>query len=326
MFESGKLADGQTSRLHNLKFRIWDFLGIWFLRFGISRNGICFLVLGIFLFVSSSTSANDPASVADQRIGFLREKMERLRLRSADSKQVRYSLQEKLALRWSNPVSGVVDGGVFIWTDGRRPVVIGKAFMRETGGPVETPSSWSEAIESVTSIPFVMQDDGRDVWKPANPGIRFHDLDENDGRPSDNQNARLTQMRGLARKVQVIGNWGQPPTDWQLRTLTTPLFRYASEPDGILDGAVFAYTQGGTNPEAISLIEAVAADAKTKSHWRLAVTRLTSFGVRASFNDNKIADFAHLKNPPMDATFYGRTHPFPSYPFPEVKTSTETSK
>ena len=172
-------------------------------------------------------------STADQRIAFLRDKMERLRLRHADSPQTRFPLHEKLALRWSNPVSGVVDGGVFIWTDGRRPVVIGKAFLRETGGPQGTPASWSEAIESVTSIPFVMQADGQDVWKPASPGIRFHDLDETEGRPSDNGSARLTQMRALARKIQVIGNWGQPPTDWQLRTLTTPLFRYASEPDGI---------------------------------------------------------------------------------------------
>ena len=273
------------------------------------------------MLLTGSASADDKTSVADQRIAFLRERMERLQIRSADSPQSKFPLHEKLALRWSNPVSGVVDGGVFIWTDGRRPVVIGKAFLRETGGPQGTPASWSEAIESVTSIPFVMQADGQDVWKPASPGIRFHDLDETEGRPSDNGSARLTQMRALARKIQVIGNWGQPPTDWQLRTLTTPLFRYASEPDGIVDGAVFAYTQGGTNPEAISLIEAIASEAKSKLHWRIAVTRLTSYGVRASFNDNLIAEFGHLKNAPLEATFYGRSHPFDRYPFPLTETS-----
>lgn len=261
------------------------------------------------------------ASVADQRIAFLREKMERLRLRAADSPQTKFPLHEKLALRWSNPVSGVVDGGVYIWTDGRRPVVIGKAFLRERGGAVETPASWCEALESVTSLPFVMQSEGRDVWKPASPGIRFHDLGETDGLPSDNDNARLTQMRGLARKIQVIGNWGTPPTDWQLRTLTTPLFRYASEPDGIADGAVFAYTQGGTNPEAIALIEAVAETSKSKRHWRIAVTRLTAYGVRASFNDIEIANLEHLQKPPMNATFYVLSHPFTQYPFPLTETS-----
>ncbi len=109
-----------------------------------------------------------------------------------------------------------------------------------------------------------------------------------------------------------------------MRTLTTPLFRYASEPDGIVDGAVFAYTQGGTNPEAISLIEAVASGANSKPHWRLAVTRLTSYGVRASFNDIKLSEFGHLKNAPIDATFYGRSHPFPNYPFAETKASSAT--
>ncbi len=285
------------------------------------------IVVGILSLFVIAAAADDKTSVADQRIAFLREKMERIRLRSADSPQTKFPLHEKLALRWSNPVSGVVDGGVFIWTDGRRPVVIGKAFLRETGGPAETPSSWSEAIESVTSVPFVMQADGRDVWKPASPGVRYHDLGETEGQPSDNESARLTQMRGLARKIQVIGNWGQPPTDWQLRTLTTPLFRYASEPDGIVDGAVFAYTQGGTNPEAIALIEAMATEAKSKPHWRIAVTRLTSYGVRASFNDNLIAEYGHLKNAPLDATFYGRSNPFPQYPFPQAETTAkETSK
>lgn len=260
-------------------------------------------------------------SVADHRIAFLREKMERIRIRSVASPKTMFPLHEKLALRWSNPVSGVVDGGVFIWTDGRRPVVIGKAFLRERGGAVETPASWCEALESVTSIPFVMQADGQDVWKPASLGIRFHDLGENEGQPSDNDNARLTQMRGLARKIQVIGNWGTPPTDWQLRTLTTPLFRYASEPDGIDDGAVFAYTQGGTNPEAIALIEAITETSKSKRHWRIAVTRLTAYGVRASFNDIEIANLEHLQKPPMNATFYVLSHPFSQYPFPLTETA-----
>lgn len=283
------------------------------------------LAVSFALLCDVSLWAQEKSSVADQRIAFLREKMERIQLRSTDSKAVKFPLHEKLALRWSNPVSGVVDGGVFIWTDGRRPVVIGKAFLRERGGPSETPASWCEALESVTALPFVMQTDGRDVWKPTSPGVRFHDLGESEGLPSDNENARLTQMRGLARKIQVIGNWGTPPTDWQLRILTTPLFRYASEPDGIADGAVFAYTQGGTNPEAISLIEAMAETSTSKRHWRIAVTRLTAYGVRASFNDEKIADFGHLQSPPPTATFHVLSHPFASYPFPLTETK-ETSK
>src|SRR5438477_7649008 len=48
-------------------------------------------------------------SVADQRIAFLREKMERIRLRSVASPTTMFPLHDKLALRWSNPVSGVVD-------------------------------------------------------------------------------------------------------------------------------------------------------------------------------------------------------------------------
>ncbi len=273
-----------------------------------------------------ATPKSGTVSVADQRIAFLREKMERLRLRAAESPQTKFPLHEKLALRWSNPVSGVVDGGVYIWTDGRRPVVIGKAFLNDKRGPQDAPGGWCEALESVTTIPFVMQADGQDLWKPANPGLRFHELGEAEGLPSENDNARLTQMRGLARKIQVIGNWGTPPSDWQLRTLTTPLFRYASEPDGITDGAVFAYTQGGTNPEAIALIEAILETSKSKRHWRIAVTRLTAYGVRASFDEFEIVNLAHLQSPPMNATLYVRSYPFARYPFPVMETSKESAK
>src|SRR5690348_13654123 len=72
-----------------------------------------------------------PAAPEEQRIAFLREKMAAYRLRSASADDVTYPLQDKLALRWSNPVSGVVDGGIFVWTDNGRPMVIGKCFLNE---------------------------------------------------------------------------------------------------------------------------------------------------------------------------------------------------
>ena len=264
---------------------------------------------------SKSEATNNP-SVADQRIAFIREQASKLRVQNAKS-QTKYPLHDKLALRWSNPVSGVVDGGVFVWIDGQRPVVVGKIFINERG------ATWNEALQSVTSapaVPFVMQSDNRVVWQPNGAGLRFLDLDESAGKPSENESARLTQMRGIARKIQVIGNWGVPPSDWQLRILTTPLYRYASEPDKILDGAIFAYTQGGTNPEGISLIEAVTGD-KGEPHWRIAVTRLTSYGVKATFNEQVIADLPRLTTSPTDAAFFGRSHPFGAYPFRITETT-----
>ncbi len=267
---------------------------------------------------NSRSDVHGKPSIADQRIAFVREQAARLRVQDAKS-PTPYPLHDKLALRWSNPVSGVVDGGVFVWTNGQRPVVIGKIFVNERS------ATWCEALQSVTSdaaVPLVMHSDNRIVWQPNGPGIRFLDLDESAGKPSDNESARLTQMRVIARKIQVIGNWGTPPSDWQLRILTTPLYRYASEPDKVLDGAIFAYTQGGTNPEGISLIEAVTRE-KAESHWRIAVTRLTSFGVKATFNDQVIADLPRLTASPSDALFFGRSHQFGDYPFPITEPAKE---
>ncbi len=256
-------------------------------------------------------NAGDPA--AETRIEFLREKMAAYRIQSADGAESIYPLQDNLALRWSNPVSGVVDGGIFIWTDGRRPMAIGKCFLNEVQ------EAWGEVIHSVSPAPLVMTQGDREVWKPSGPGLSFHPLD-GAPKPSSSAAARLTQMRSLMRRIEVVGIWGErEPTDWALRMLTTPVHRYHSEPDKILDAAVFAFTQGGTNPEAIGLVELIDSDAAPR--WQVAVTRLTHYGVRAKLDDKVIADLPLNKMPAVDEPFYRGWHWFRRYPFPKQATT-----
>ncbi len=304
MTNSEPMACERASRIRDFGFRHWHLFGIWFLALAIS-----------------SGNAAEPDSVADQRIAFIRKQAERWVFRDEAVKKS-FALHDKLALRWSNPVSGVVDGGVFVWTDGGRPVVVAKIFVNERS------ATWCEALQSVNALPAVSLNtavEGRKLWQPTGAGIRFHELDDAAGKPSDNENARLTQMRGLARKIQVIGNWGVPPSDWQLRVLTTPLFRYASEPDKIIDGAIFGYTQGGTNPEGISLIETVVGK-NGEPCWRIAVTRLTAYGVKATFNETIIADLPRLQTPANDATFFVRSYEFGAYPFPVTEAAKEKTE
>lgn len=132
-------------------------------------------------------------------------------------------------------------------------------------------------------------------------------------------------MRTLARRIEAIVNWGVPPSDWQPRILTTPLFRYASEPDKIIARATFAFTQGGTNPEGISLIEAIAGK-NGEARWRSVVTRLTAYGVKATLNETVIADLPRLQTPVNDAAFFVRSYEFGAHLFPVtelVKSKTE---
>jgi hypothetical protein len=256
-----------------------------------------------------ASAAKDTA--AQKRIDFLQGKMARYTVHAAGEEKIVYPLEKELALRWSNPVSGVVDGGIFVWTDGRRPMVIGKCFLNEVR------EAWGEAIQSVASGPLVMNYDGREIWKPATAGVSFHPI-SGPAKPAATAGARLSQMRSLLRRVEVIGIWGEKESsEWSLRMLTTPVHRYASPPDRIVDGAVFAFTQGGTNPEAVALIELAETDDGPR--WQVAVTRLTHYAVRARLDGEVIADLPRIENPAIGEPFYHGWHWFLRYPFPKAE-------
>ncbi len=256
-----------------------------------------------------SAPASSSDAVAEERIKFVRDKMARYRLSAAGSMKIQYPLHDQLALRWSNPVSGVVDGGIFVWSGGGRPMAIGKCFLNEVQ------EAWGEVIHSVAGSPLVMTQGDREIWKPAGPGITFHAID-GPAKPAASAGGRLTQMRTLMRRIEVIGIWGEKePSEWSLRMLTTPVHRYQSEPDNVVDGAVFGFTQGGTNPEAIGLIELISTDAGPK--WQVAVTRLTHYGVRAKLDDQVIADLPRTESPAISEPFFRGWHWFRRYPFPK---------
>ena len=257
---------------------------------------------------SQSSSTLDP--VAQKRIDYLWDRVSRYQLRAAgDPKQV-FSLQKKLALRWSNPVSGVVDGGVFVWTDGKRPVVIAKCYINERK------VAWGEVLQSVAPWPISMSLEDQQIWNPPGPGVIFHAFEGKQPKPAASDAARLTQMRGLARRLKVTGIWGEDESsEWELRMLTTPVFRYKSDAEDITDAAVFAFTQGGTNPEAIAIVELLESDGM--STWRIAATRLTKYGIRADLEGKLIADLPRIeKFSPNAPTYYG-WHYFARYPFPK---------
>lgn len=281
-----------------------------------STAALALLIMGCWLGQSALAQGEQAPAVSaeEQRVAFLREKMSAYRLCSASAPELTYPLQEKLALRWTNPVSGVVDGGIFVWADQGRPMAIGKCFLNEAK------EAWGEAIHSVSPNPMVMSRGEREVWKPAAAGVQFLTV----GGPrtlADSTSGRLTQLRGLARQLEVVGIWGEKEaSEWSLRMLTAPVHRYQSERESILEGAIFAFTQGGTNPEAIAIVEASQDEKGVR--WQLAVTRLTQYGIRAKLGERAIADLPRNETPHIDEPFYRGWHWFRRYPF--AKTASDT--
>jgi hypothetical protein len=61
-------------------------------------------------------------------------------------------------------------------------------------------------------------------------------------------------MRTLADGYSVVADYGNMKKE-DMRLLPAPVYRYASEKQGVTDGAIFAFVRG-TDPEAFLLIEA----------------------------------------------------------------------
>lgn len=173
------------------------------------------------------------------------------------------NLIEKPILHWSNPVRRQEQGGLYVWTLDGRPAVMASIFSFEVRSGVW----YRHEIFSLTDFPMKAELDGRVVWQPkANPGDLWRDLE---GVPAVGGTVprRLVQMRGIARqfsgeKTELDGKLVK------LKLMPQPLFRYSSEKQGVIDGAVFGIVEA-TDPEMYLFIEAYGA--KDQSKWRYAI-------------------------------------------------------
>jgi hypothetical protein len=114
-------------------------------------------------------------------------------------------------------------------------------------------------------------------------------------------------MKAIAERytaaVDTEGTFASPE---QLRLLTTPVYRYSAETQGVLDGAIFAFTQG-TNPEVLLLIEAEGTGASAKN-WRYGFARMSCFYLRVFRGDQIVwkQDRAPVPTPDLSSPYHFR--------------------
>lgn len=185
-------------------------------------------------------------------------------------------------LRFTNPVSGVVDGGLFVWLDEFEcPVAIAQIFIIP-----KTEKLWLHEFQSLTteSLNFVYE--GRTVWAPKSAGVKFESIPKVN-EPSNKVPARLTQMRQIASRFSVKDDFEGAKAD-ELRLLPQPLVRYSNEK--VLDGGLFVYAHG-TDPELLLLIEAQKPPKgnddrpQTTVEWRVALAPMTAYAMTAKLDN-----------------------------------------
>ncbi|MBW3543130.1 MAG: hypothetical protein KY476_22960 [Planctomycetes bacterium] len=187
-----------------------------------------------------------------------------IRHQDADAGECR--LHPEPILQWSNPVVGEIYGGVFLWTRRGRPELV--ASIYKWYSPF---THMASEFQSLSTEPFVLVRDGRNVWRPNRGGVEFKPIPEAPP-PAETKAARLRQIRLLSRQFTAEETDRENVTR-DLRLLTQPVYRYEPMDPDVIDGAIFAFVLG-TDPELLLLIEARRTEDGMR--WHYAAARLNS--------------------------------------------------
>lgn len=200
------------------------------------------------------------------------------------------SIEPEPLLRFTNPVSGLQDGGFFVWkSDAGRPMVGAQVFLTSD-------DLWIHEFQSLAPMPFKVTRSDKTIWEPKRAGVDVKPIPDAPV-PAAGAVQRLVQMRDIARRFTASDEFeGRPKSD-ELRLLTKPLLRFGAENSGLLDGALFVHAHG-TDPELMIVLEALKSEGGYRWHYSLAP--MTGYALKASLDDKPVWEVAWRK-PPFDS-------------------------
>ena len=160
------------------------------------------------------------------------------------------------------------DAGLFLWNPRGKPEAAAALFVRK--------DIWMHEFQSLSESSFTVEWDGRLVWSPSKPGLRFQAVRAAQP-PGKTVAQRLRQMRAIAGSFTAWVDFHYAEQSrYELRLLPTPIYRYGSTDREPIDGTVWAFVQG-TNPEVLLLIEARRTEGNPGGEWHFALAAMTSY-------------------------------------------------
>jgi hypothetical protein len=237
--------------------------------------------------------SNDPASAGDkaeaaERLDFMKRSVTGYEIARGE-KQVPLKLLAEPVLRWTNPVSNIPDGVLFLWVDPEgRPQVAAQVFIA-----AGTKDLWLHEFSSLSEESLKATRDGVTPWKPRKPGIEFKKVAGATSPHPDSAVRRLTQMRNIAQEFKADDDF-EGKSRWELRLLAKPVHRYGQENSDIMDGALFTFAHG-TDPEVLVMIEARRSGGMYE--WYYGLAPMTAYALKVSSKDREIWSAPFRKNP-----------------------------
>lgn len=250
-------------------------------------------VVGFMLVASICIGRGEPPEeqkTTPERAAFIDQLTKEFKVETGGEPSTALMRSEKSILQWSWLRNGFTDGQTYVWSSGGRPQAIGGAFL------VTAEKAAYYEFVSVSPQPLICKLKDEVVWTPPAINLDWRAISAAP-QPAGTPQGRLTQMRSLARQISGVARMGPPRypegSRWELRLLTTPVYRYADGAEGVVDGAIFVMVMG-TDPQMLMLLEAQTRKGKTA--WMTAFARLSGFELAALQGETELWNSSNIEN------------------------------
>ena len=276
----------------------------------VAAAGSVMLTVSLFWAGSAGLAADgDEDSRAKRRMEAMREAVAGLRVESdeiTEAEALRFAA--KPLLRYNDPtrdlsvdnMSGLLDASVWRLGEAGRPTAI---LMLEIYGSGDGEGVLAYEFVSLSERPFSMALESKPevAWDATGTDTTMSPLPDAP-KPAATPNARLSQMRRIARRFAVR----EELDDGQViecRLLAQPIDRYAAPDTGIVDGALFAFANG-TNPEVALVVEC------DEEGWSYGFVRMSSAAATALLDGAEVARYGFFRDfGRREGAYASTTHP-----------------
>jgi hypothetical protein len=225
--------------------------------------------------------ADGPDDDKDQKAAALREVKQRLKhvrlfTRAAEGEPEKEIAQpDDPVFRYSDPARSLANAAVWVFGKGRPAALVTLE---------KYPRDWAFELIAFDDPHVAANTADGWRWSPGKTAVQFHELPDAPA-PADTEVARLRQMKNAIRAFSAMQT-DERGQRYELRLVTQPIYRYADEPAGLIDGALFVLSYG-TNPEIVIGLEC-RKSADGESRWYYGVAPSSSNACVLKLNDRDV--------------------------------------
>jgi hypothetical protein len=235
--------------------------------------------------------AAQDAPAVDSRVEPLTRRASLLKMAyPGDTKRAAPELLTTPVLRCNDPTRDEMDGALWLWLEGKRPVA-GLCVLLYASG------KWNYEHIALTDDAVAVTGRPGWSWQPKAAARTWSQLD---GPVPETARLRQTALRSLARRLEA--SEVRRGEAFALRLLERPIYTYADPQQGIVDGALFALSYG-TNPEVLVQIEARADGGKRA--WHVAFARMSAAEITVKLEGKELWKVEAMKADDPTGSYYG---------------------